>query len=209
MVEPYYARIAFSKTGSLQYISHLDLQRTMKSALIRANAPIWYTEGFNPHPKMVFALPLSIGIESRCELLDVKLCEDIDLDKFRENLDRETTFEMPIKRIYIPNEKFSMIGFAEYTITFSGSIETAKDMFKESVVVTKKTKSGEKQVDITPLIGRISFSGNTIKAVLCSSSENYLNPELICAEVEKATGTDVLSVMREKLYKQDKTTVFE
>lgn len=209
MTEPYTVRVAFHKVGSLQFISHLDLQRTMKSALIRAKAPLWYTEGFNPHPKMVFALPLSIGMESKCELLDIKFNEKADLGAFREALDKETTAEMPIIKAYIPSEKFTNIKYAEYTLTFSKNIESARDLFKGSVVVTKRTKSGEKEMDISPLIGRISFSGQVIKAMLCASSEDYLNPELICNVVEKNTGADTVSVMREKLLKEDKTTIFD
>ena len=74
---PKQIRIKFTKVGSLQFISHLDLNRTMTTVMIRAKIPIYYSEGFNPHPKMVFALPLSIGAESVCELLDIKIVEDI------------------------------------------------------------------------------------------------------------------------------------
>ena len=70
-------RIKFLKTGSLQYISHLDLHRLINRALVRAGIPIWYTKGFNPHAKMVFALPLPVGVESVCEYLDVKIDKEI------------------------------------------------------------------------------------------------------------------------------------
>ena len=73
-------RIKFTKTGALQFISHLDLNRTMKTVMIRAKIPIHYSEGFNPHPKMVFALPLSIGAESVCELLDIKI--DLEMTSY-------------------------------------------------------------------------------------------------------------------------------
>ena len=60
------ARIGFYKVGDMQFISHLDLQRFMKRAFVRSGLPIWFSEGFNPHPKMVFSTPLSIGIQSEC-----------------------------------------------------------------------------------------------------------------------------------------------
>ena len=72
MVQQKTLRVRFEKTGKLQYISHLDLLRTMQSALRRAKVDMVYSEGFNPHMKINFALPLSIGIESVCEFMDIK-----------------------------------------------------------------------------------------------------------------------------------------
>ena len=64
-------RFEFTKKDGLKYISHLDLQRAVSRIIKRSGIPIRYTEGFNPHQKMVFALPLSVGSESECELLDI------------------------------------------------------------------------------------------------------------------------------------------
>ena len=74
---PVTIRLGFYKKGALQYISHLDLQRTFQRILSRAELPLWYTQGFNPHPKLVFGLPLPIGCESVCEMADIKLVRDM------------------------------------------------------------------------------------------------------------------------------------
>ncbi len=66
-------RLLFSKTGRARYISHLDLMRTFQRVFLRAGIRLRHTEGFNPHPYMVFALPLPVGCESDCELLDFDL----------------------------------------------------------------------------------------------------------------------------------------
>ena len=58
---PRTVRIKFQKVGNLQYISHLDLQRSFNRVLVRAGLPLWYTKGFNPHIKMVFGMPLPVG----------------------------------------------------------------------------------------------------------------------------------------------------
>ena len=71
----YNLRVRFHKTGRAQYISHLDLGRTMRTAINRAEIPVKYSEGFNPHPKMSFALTLSVGTESVCEFMELKLTE--------------------------------------------------------------------------------------------------------------------------------------
>ena len=73
---PITVRIKFLKEGGLQYISHLDLVRTMHKIIVRSKLPLWYTEGFNPKPKMVFAAPLSIGTESKTEYMDLRLTEE-------------------------------------------------------------------------------------------------------------------------------------
>ena len=75
-------RIKFKKYGSLMYVSHLDTAKTMQRIMLRAGIDIWYTEGFNPQPKIVFAVPLPVGVESECEFMDIKInsymsCEEI------------------------------------------------------------------------------------------------------------------------------------
>ena len=69
-------RIWFTKLSRLQYISHLDMNRLMTRVVKRADIPIWYTEGFNPHPYITFLLPLSLFVQSECEIMDIKLTDD-------------------------------------------------------------------------------------------------------------------------------------
>ena len=76
-------RMKFSKVGSMQYISHLDLQRNFARVLIRAGIPVWYTKGFNPHAKIVFGLPLSVGAQSVCEYVDVRIERDMPCEEER------------------------------------------------------------------------------------------------------------------------------
>ena len=94
LAEPRTVRIRFRKVGNLQYISHLDLQRTFNRVLVRAGLPLWYTKGFNPHIKMVFGMPLPVGSESECEMLDVRIERDMSLDEIKERLNRELTDEL-------------------------------------------------------------------------------------------------------------------
>ena len=65
-------RLLFEKTGDAVYISHLDLMRTMTRAFLRAGCRLKYSEGFNPHPNISIALPLSVGCEILCELMDFR-----------------------------------------------------------------------------------------------------------------------------------------
>ena len=93
-------RIRFKKVGSLQYVSHLDLVRTMHTIIVRAGLPLWYTEGFNPKPKMIFAAPLSIGTESVCEFMDVKLIDDMPAEEVMRRLNENMTDEMQVLEAY-------------------------------------------------------------------------------------------------------------
>jgi len=97
---PIVLRVRFRKVGKLQYISHLDLVRTMHKIIVRAKLPLWYTEGFNPKPKMVFAAPLSIGTESLCEYMDLRLTERMDTAEALRRLNENLTDEMQASDAY-------------------------------------------------------------------------------------------------------------
>ena len=97
----------FKKVGSLQYISHLDLVRTMHKIIIRSKLPLWYTEGFNPKPKMIFAAPLSIGTESVCEFMDVRLIDDIPAEEAMARLNSNMTDEMQVIEAYYTEDKLT------------------------------------------------------------------------------------------------------
>ncbi len=175
---PKQVRVKFTKVGALQFISHLDLNRTMKNVMLRAKLPIRYSEGFNPHPKMVFALPLSIGAESVCELLDFKINEDIPYSEIKERLNLALPPEMRVLEAYNPQRKLTEIKFAEYEIKAEGEFDTSA-LECEKIVIMKRSKSGEKECDIKPLIHSWEKTEGGIKCILSASPEQYLNPEYI------------------------------
>lgn len=202
-------RIGFEKTGKLKFISHLDLCRTMKTAMIRADIPVWYSEGYNPHPKMVFALPLSIGIESICELMDIRISEDMPLEEIRRRLNNEFTSELKITEIYTPQDKFSEIAWAEYKISYCGSdITAAQYLFKEPFIIKKRSKNGVKDTDARQYIRRYEIKEDKLIIQLSADSNGYLNPEYIASAVSAACGAADYEIMRLNLYKADGVTVF-
>lgn len=199
---PVPVRILFSKTGKLKFISHLDLIRTMKSALLRAGVPVWYTEGFNPHPKMVFALPLSLGIESLCEYMDFKITRPMDFDEMTERLNAALPPEIRVSRAYFPKNKLSECAWAEYTVDSPEKIDLSP-LLAESLVVMKKTKSGEKQVDIAPQIKFAKLEGKDLRVILRADNANFLSPELIV----KTLGLSDYSIMRTRVFLEDGVTL--
>lgn len=215
-------RVRFKKCGSLQYISHLDLVRTMHKIVVRSGLPLWYTEGFNPKPKMVFAAPLSIGTESVCEFMDVRLSERMNTDDAIARLNANMTDEMQILEAYYPETKFTDLKWLSYTILMKtdGADETLVASCRETLSaptleILKNTKSGEAIVDIRPLVksADVSLDGEMIavKCILSADPSSFLNPEYIVKLLRERCGVlsspdltrEYYSIMREHAYLED------
>ena len=174
-------RLRFSKTGRAVWISHLDLMHTLQRAFSRAGYRIKYSEGFNPHPVMSIALPLSVGVESQCEILDISAEEMPDVDKLNQALPEGIFFNC----IYEPDRKAAEIKWLEIEGDFEGSGDELNAFFKrESLIIEKKTKRGISNLDIIPMIKEISFSDNKMHAVI-SAQNPTLNPQNIVDAVEQ------------------------
>lgn len=192
-------RIKFRKVGNLQYISHLDLQRAFSRILVRAGLPLWYTKGFNPHIKMVFGMPLPVGSESECELLDVRIEREMSESEMLDRLNAELTDELRALEIYPAERKFSDIAFAEYDYTIRTTAadekmaeEIDRVLHTAPLTVLRRTKSGEKETDILPMIHRsaVTYAEGVVRinAVLSAGEGNYLNPELIVTALKARLG---------------------
>ncbi|MBQ2733406.1 MAG: DUF2344 domain-containing protein, partial [Clostridia bacterium] len=116
----YYLR--FKKFGTAVWISHLDMVRTFQRIFMRAGVNIVFSEGFNPHPKMVFAVPLPLGASSECELLEFRLEEQRDPDCILERLKAVTPVGIEIFSVELAERKFTDICFASYVIFFSDDV---------------------------------------------------------------------------------------
>ena len=196
-------RIRFSKVGSLQFISHLDLNRTMKTVMIRAGIPIKYSEGFNPHPKMVFALPLSIGAESVTELLDFKITRPMSKEELITRLNNAFPPEMRVLDAYQPDIKFVSIRYDEYELENDEDFSLAP-LEQDEIVLLKRTKSGEKLTDIKPMIHSYKKEGNKLTCVLSASPDQYLNPDYIA----KVLGIADCTILRKRVLLDDGVTEF-
>ena len=215
-------RIRFKKLGRLQYISHLDLVRTMSKILVRAKLPMWYTEGFNPKPKMIFAAPLSIGAESMCEFMDVRLTKKIPEGEVMAALNKNMTEEMQVLEAYYPTEKFTELKWLKYTMKIRSEMDSAllaekcNELFaKEQILVFKKTKSGEQNVDIKPLIhtALAKAEGDLVvfDLVLSADQSCFLNPEHVVTAIRDSIGilteetltTEYYTILRTSAHKAD------
>ena len=186
-------RMLFTKTGDLQYISHLDLHRTFTRMLVRAGVPLWYSEGYSPHPRLAFAPPLSVGAESVYELVDVNVVGDADTVNPAALFEKLRDTHIPglaVKDLYLPSRPFSAITHADYTICIhtdgadaERAARCAEALSSAPLVVLKRTKKGERDVDISPQIAsvRAAYTDGAIdiRARLAADSANFLNPEYL------------------------------
>ena len=197
---PIYVRVKFAKMGKLQYISHLDLVRTMHKILIRSKMPLWFSEGFNPKPKMIFASSMSVGLQSECEFMDVRVTHRLDLDSAIEALSSTSPDELTILDVYYPTTEFTEIGWAEYKMSISskdtpeGLPKRCKELLKSSpLVVLKRTKSGDKDVDISSYIGDVDASASDdgdveLRVMLRAENTSFLNPEYLVTAMKNSLG---------------------
>ncbi len=207
-------KVLFSESGALTYVSHLDINRAVMRGLVKSKLPLYYTEGFNPIPKLTFASPLSVGCSGENELFKIKLTEDVADDVVLEKLKSSMPEGITVKKVYSSDTNFKQIAWAENEISFVGDIpenaeERLSKAFEGEVVVLKKTKSSEKEVDISPFFKDISFerceNGMKIKVFTCADNTNYLNPEYIAKVAENIIGSEegYHTVCRKQFYTAD------
>lgn len=156
-------RLFFTKNGPCKYISHLDTNRVMLRAIGKSRLNIWYTEGFNRHAYITFALPLSLGFASTCESMDFRVLDDSeDLSAIPERLNACLPQGIRVYKCIEAIHKPADIESAEYDIVIEPenddiSYEELSDKLNsflalEEIVVQKKTKKGMKDVDLKPYI---------------------------------------------------------
>ena len=196
-------RMSFEKTGMAKFISHLDTVRCITRAMKRACVPIWFTEGFNPHAFLTFAMPLSLGFESLCETVDFRLMEEVDLNELEEKLNNALPVDMTVKEIYVYENTPNDIRWAEYKITFNnpddlllGKAESV--LSADEILVLKKGKQGrkkvEKEVNIKEHIKSFKLDNDNgkliLETVLSSGTSTNINPMLLIGALVKDTETD-------------------
>lgn len=191
-------RLFYKQGGRMRFISHLDMTRFMSRLIRRANIPVWYTEGFNPHLYMTFALPLSLGFESDYNVLDIRvLDDDYDISVLPEKLNAVCPPYITFFDVAEPQKKAGDVAAAKFDISFDDNGVIAKDindfLGRDSIVVLKKTKKGgEKEIEVADKIKSYSLEnsdGNTkLKITLPAGSVENLNPELFLNKFFEESG---------------------
>jgi len=212
-------RLLFSKTGEAVWISHLDLMRLFQRAFKRAGLPLTHTQGYNPRPSVSIALPLSVGVESCCELLDFDLeGESCSCDEVASRLNAGLVKGVEVQRCYPNGRKVKELAFLSCSVFLeydSGIPSNAEakicNLFaSETLIMEKKGKYGIQQQDIIPMIRSlemIAADANTLilKALICCQNPS-LNPMQLPAAIERYLPDckpDFARCRREELYDVD------
>ena len=213
-------RALFEKTGAAAYISHLDLMRLFQRSFKRAGLPLTHTKGFNPRPSVSIALPMSLGVESVCELLDFDLEEEgFTCDEIRERLNQNLTEGVRILEVYDNGAKLKHLAYlsCELTLEYDGGIsDDAQTRLCElfalpELIVEKKGKNGITQQNIIPMIQEISveaknFNELRMHAQICCQNPT-LNPSQLIAAITKyqpALEPDFVRICRREIYNNEK-----
>jgi len=158
-------RLLFEKTGSAVWISHLDLMRLFQRAFKRADLPLKHTQGFNPRPSVSIALPLSVGVDSVCELLDFDLDGvKIPCDQITQRLNKALVSGVVVHKTYDTGRKLRDLALLDCKVTMEydrgvpeGAADAIRALFtRGSVTVAKKTKNGMQDQDIVPMIRKLA-----------------------------------------------------
>ena len=183
-------RVFYKKKSRVKFVSHLDMNRFMIRAIRRTKIPVWYTEGYNCHAYVTFALPLSLGFQSEYEIMDFKITDDnYSLESVKSELISAMPEYIEIFAVDEPRLKAGKIAFAEFNVTFDNlTDDVQKDitayLSADQIITTKKTKKGaEKVVDLKPQIKAYELKGDTLILTLSAGNDN-LNPTLLLSAFE-------------------------
>ena len=213
-------RALFEKTEDAVYISHLDLMRLFQRAFKRSGLSLTHTQGFNPRPSVSIALPLSLGMESACELLDFVLeGEKIPNDQILSRLNEGLVEGVRVLRVYNDGVKIKHLAFLDCVVTLEydagvpeGAVDSIMALFSgEAILVEKKGKNGIVEQDIRPMIQSLTVEAVNgkeleVRALICCQNPS-LNPMQLSAAIEKylpELAPDFVRCRRVEIYDTEK-----
>ena len=216
-------RLKFSKLGMGKYISHLDLLRTFTRAIHRAELPVRYSQGFNPHQLITFALPLALGTTSETEFVDIDFEDGTDMKLVIECLNKCLPPDIKILEASVPAIKAKDIFSAEYIFDFLFSEAVQRDLVEKffemkDIPAVKKTKRGEKEINLSEFmyeheILAVSNDNVRLRAVISAGGENNIKPEILANKLCEVIDIEAqnVEVHRTKIFYSDgkNTRLFE
>ncbi len=186
----YKLRFCFEKNGTSAYISHLDLMKALQRSFVRANIPVKYSQGFNPHIEMSIVVPLSTGYETRCDLCDL----DLTVDELPENFVEDLNAVMPrgMKALYAgpADRPVREIVYCAYDVLLpAGDARAMKALFNGPVMLEKRSKRGRREVNLQDYIKALSVvtEGEQTKlSCVLSAGNDPLNPMYLTQALKNA-----------------------
>lgn len=202
-------RLRFSKQGQMKFIGHLDMVRYFQKVMRRSEVDVAYSEGFSPHQKMSFAAPLSVGVLSRGEYFDLEVnsTESSKVMLERINAQNAEGVEVLSYKLLPDDAKnaMSVVAGADYKVYTDLFDQNMLDAFmnQDQIIVLKKTKKSEKEVDIKPLIYNIKLEDDGIFMQVAQGSASNLKPDLVMdafAKIAQVTLPEYVTYERLDMY---------
>nr|WP_207715501.1 TIGR03936 family radical SAM-associated protein [Clostridium beijerinckii] len=213
----------FTKEENIKFISHLDVLKTIQKNIRRAGLPIEYSQGFNPHMNTSIAQPLSVGVYSSGEYMDMVLTTEMDENKIVDKLnDTAPSGIRYISALAIPYKEgekkvpqaMALIDAARYTIKIKYSdVSNLEEEINKLLEINewntvKKSKKGEREVNIRPLVKEFSFwikdEFLILNAVISTGSREHLSADLLVSYIQEKTSDAILdsfvNTKREEMY---------
>ena len=212
-------RVCYSQGDEVRFISHLDFLRTIVRTFRRADFPVKYSEGFNPHMVMTIGLPLSVGTTTVCDCLEVELTREIDTDKAIADINAVCPRGIRILGIKPSEGLTPMYGIdsADYTADFTTDkvVDISAYIAAPQVMIEKKSKRKINEVNIKDFVRNIAIvssdgTNHSLKLHLNAGNTSNLKPELVFKSMEKFFGCSIsdIAIERKQIYFEDMTTVF-
>ena len=207
--------VVFEKPYALRHIGHLDLMRTIQRALRRSGLPVRYSQGFNPHIKLSFASPLSVGIAGEREIMDVSMDGDVTEDDFAAALDRVMPPGMRVKMARAIEDKFPTLmrlaAGSRFRIEPDMPVEALGEAIEsllamDEYMAIRKTKSGKNMANIRPFIKTLKIEGNALAFTAFNLQSGSLKPAVLMGALFAIAGIEpcYAKVIREAILAKDK-----
>ena len=200
------ARIKFRKYGAMKFIGHLDIMRFFQKVMRRADIPIAFTGGFSPHMIMSFANPLGVGVTSDGEYFDIELTEEIDMKEAVDRMNHTMVEGIEVvNMVPISDDKkrtgMSIVAAADYISNVKNDAfpenwreKAAGFMDQEEILIVKKTKKSEKEVDIKPMIYKFEIREEGVYMQVATGSVENLKPEVVMQALSNYLGVNTEEV---------------
>ena len=213
-------RIRFSKHGPVRYIGHLDIQRYFQRLNRRSGLKVVYSEGFSPHQKMSFAMPLSVGCESDAEYFDLEVSEAASSGAVINAMNSHQAEGILVTGcVLLPDNAqnaMASVRAADYAVSFRTGYEPGFDMeaavaafnasdsfiiLKENKKAAKKKRSfgssdtespAFKELDLKKYVyGLCTKEDNTVFMRVSAGSADNIKPELVIKALYEKAGKEL------------------
>ncbi len=197
-------RVWFKKDDECRYISHLDLNRVMIRAIQKSRLPVWHTEGFNVHPYITFALPLSLGFRGERESMDMRILdENLKLDVIKDELNLCLPHGITVFDVTEPVCKPGDIVSAKFKLRLSTDDISVEELYTklqdllnaDGILVDKKTKKGIKKIDIKEFFADAKHYDTerdvVVRVTLPAGSSTNINPTLLVKALQEKYDIEV------------------